>query len=62
MNETWLAFLAGTAWLAIFTAGLFAFANWVQRRDRRRRDEPNRSHYDQLNVSGESPPRQSGEI
>jgi len=36
MNETWLAFLAGAAWLAVFTAGLFAFADWVQRRDRRR--------------------------
>ena len=37
MNEIWLAFLAGAAWLAIFTAGLFVFAGWVQRRDRRRK-------------------------
>ena len=38
MNETWIAFLAGAAWLAVFTAGLFAFANWVHRRDRRRHE------------------------
>ena len=46
MHENWIAFFAGAAWLAVFTAGLFAFANWVQRRDRRRRDEQDRAHYD----------------
>ncbi|MDG4866446.1 hypothetical protein P8631_00260 [Guyparkeria sp. 1SP6A2] len=50
MSETWLAFLAVTAWLAVFTAGLFAFANGVQRRDRRRRDEQDRARYGQINV------------
>ena len=42
MSETWLAFIAGATWLAVFTFGLFAFADWVQRRDRRRRDEETR--------------------
>ncbi|MDG4868528.1 hypothetical protein P8631_11000 [Guyparkeria sp. 1SP6A2] len=49
-DETWIAFIAGAAWLAVFTAGLFAFANWVQRGDRRRRDEQNRARYGQINV------------
>ena len=38
MSETLIAFVAGTAWLAVFTVGLFAFADWVQRRDKRRHE------------------------
>lgn len=34
MNVTWLALFAGAGWLIAFTAGLFAFANHVQRRER----------------------------
>ena len=47
MNQSWVAFLAGAAWLALFTAVLFAFANWVQRRDRRRHDVDTLTGYDQ---------------
>lgn len=28
MSGNLFAFLAGAAWLAVFTAGLFAFSNW----------------------------------
>ncbi|MDG4868666.1 hypothetical protein P8631_11705 [Guyparkeria sp. 1SP6A2] len=61
MNETWIAFIAGAAWLAVFTAGLFAFANWVQRRDHRRRDDQDRARYDQINVTGKSRPLRNEE-
>jgi len=61
MEDKLLAFLAGSAWLALFTAGLFAFANWVQRRDQRRRDGQNRRRYDRVNVSGASAPRHGEE-
>ena len=37
MHDNWIAFFAGVTWLAVFTAGLFALADWVQRRDRRRK-------------------------
>ena len=47
MHENWIAFFAGAAWLALFTAGLFAFANWVQRRDRRRHDVDTLTGYHQ---------------
>lgn len=35
MNDTWIAFIAGAGWLAAFTIGLFALADWVQGRDRK---------------------------
>lgn len=61
MSETWIAFLAGAAWLAVFTAGLFAFANWVQRRERRQRDEQTSARYDQANVTGNTRPLRNEE-
>ncbi len=61
MSETWIAFLAGAAWLAAFTAGLFAFANWVQRRDRRRQDEQTSARYYQTNVTGNTRPLRNEE-
>ena len=61
MHENWIAFFAGAAWLALFTAGLFALANWVQRRDRQRRDEQDRARYDQIKVMGKSRPLQTEE-
>ncbi|MCL7744281.1 hypothetical protein LV476_04855 [Guyparkeria hydrothermalis] len=60
MSENWIAFLAGAAWLAVFTAGLFAFANWVQRRDRRQRNERNRARYDQGITTSDRPERKGG--
>jgi len=61
MHDNWIAFFAGVAWLAVFTAGLFAFANWVQRRDRRRRDVDSLAGYDPEKMKTADQPERKGE-
>ena len=60
MSNNWLAFLAGSVWLAAFTFGLFAFANWVQRRDRRRHDSQRLAGPGHGETGKSAPPERKG--
>ena len=62
MSETWIAFIAGAAWLTVFTPGLFAFADWVQRRDDRRHDAETSAGYDRGETQAPDRPKRKGAV